>query len=67
MRPTSVSASSLHVASLCMRRYEAEYIKYGRGMSNNAAKTGTTCHAALKSYVQRSTWTRLFQLILDCC
>lgn len=52
MRPNTVSATSLHVASLCMKRYEAEYIKYGRGFQGDAAKVGSVCHSALENYVK---------------
>ena len=47
-----MSASALQTASLCMRRYEAEYIQYGRGMQHVAASIGTAVHGALEDYVR---------------
>jgi len=53
VRPKRLSASALHVASLCLKRYVAMNVNYGSGVSNNsAAKTGTTVHYALEKFVQ---------------
>jgi CRISPR/Cas system-associated exonuclease Cas4 (RecB family) len=52
MRPKTLSASALQTASGCMRRFEAEYIQYGRGMQNVAASIGTSVHGGLEEYVK---------------
>jgi len=53
VRPKTISASSLQVASQCMKRYVAENLNYARGIANNAAMTGSSCHYALEHYVKR--------------
>lgn len=42
----------MHVAELCMSRYEAEYLGRGRGVAHSAATLGTTVHLALELFVQ---------------
>lgn len=54
MIPTSISASALHVADLCLARYHASnYSKVGapKSIYDRAALLGTTTHAALEFYV----------------
>jgi RecB family exonuclease len=52
MIPKSFSATALHVAELCMARYEAEQINRGRGEGGTAASLGTSCHSALELFVK---------------
>lgn len=52
MIPNTLSASSLHVAELCMSRWRAEYLERGRGESNDAAALGSAVHGALEYYVK---------------
>lgn len=52
MRPRTLSASSVHVAELCLSRYKAEMIDRGASFKNDAALLGTTVHAALQKYVE---------------
>lgn len=52
MQPKTISASALKVASLCLARYNAEYVEGGRGLGGEAANLGTTCHLALERYVE---------------
>lgn len=52
MIPKTFSSTSMHVASLCLDRYEAEQFSRGRGLSGIAATLGSTVHAALEKYVQ---------------
>lgn len=42
----------MQVAELCLARYKAEYIDYGRGFSNPAAQLGTSVHGALEDFVR---------------
>ncbi|HEY6020679.1 MAG TPA: PD-(D/E)XK nuclease family protein [Candidatus Paceibacterota bacterium] len=51
MIPKSLSASSVHVAELCMARWEAEMYVRGGGIAKSAAMLGTTVHGALEMYV----------------
>lgn len=53
MEPKSFSATAFQVANACLRRYHAEQIGRGRGISTSTAATiGTTVHAALEMYVK---------------
>lgn len=52
MIPKTLSATSLHVAELCMARWEAEMFHRGKGQWNTAAMLGTTVHNALEQYVK---------------
>ncbi len=52
MIPVTLSASSIHVADLCMKRWEAEYANRSRGLGNDAANLGSVCHAALEDHVK---------------
>lgn len=52
MRPKSLSATALKTAGLCLARYKAEHIDYGRGMSNDAALLGSSVHGALELWVK---------------
>lgn len=51
MEPKTLSASAIHVAELCMDRYEAEYLDRGRGIAHSAATLGSTVHLALEWFV----------------
>src|SRR3954471_20290646 len=51
VRPKRLSASALHVASLCLARYVAMNVNYAGGVQNSAAMTGTSCHHALQMFV----------------
>jgi hypothetical protein len=53
MEPTSLSPTSLQVWSLCPARWVAEKYKRAETLSGAAADLGTTCHAALESFVGR--------------
>lgn len=53
MIPSTLSASSIQVADLCMARWEAEYANRSRGLGNAAANLGTVCHSALEEYVTK--------------
>lgn len=53
MEPKSFSATALHVAELCLARYNAEHISRGKGMSGTAASLGTSVHGALEMYVKQ--------------
>lgn len=72
MIPKSLSASSLNVAALCMKRWEAEYIDRVPGISGWAANIGTSCHGALEEfirtcYIEKSlepSWDLLHKLYL---
>lgn len=52
MIPKSLSATSLHVASMCMDRWNAEYMQRARGMGNSAADTGSAVHGGFEKYVE---------------
>jgi RecB family exonuclease len=52
MIPNSISASSLSVATLCLTRWEAEYMHRGSKMSSQAADEGLAVHAGLEGYVK---------------
>lgn len=52
MIPKSFSATSLQVAALCMARYKAEYVDYGRNFQGSAANVGIVCHGTLEEYVR---------------
>lgn len=52
MEPKSFSATSLHVAELCLARYEAEHLHRGRGVGGSAASLGSAVHGALELYVK---------------
>lgn len=55
MIPTSLSASALHVASLCMKRFEVGSIERIPTLEEQTAATlGSTVHLALQDYVQAS-------------
>lgn len=54
MDPISLSATAISVFESCPARYEAEYIRRGKGMSNDPADLGTVCHAALEAFVRRT-------------
>jgi hypothetical protein len=51
--PLTLSASSIQVADLCMKRWEAEYANRSRGLGNSAANLGSACHGALEDYVAK--------------
>lgn len=51
MIPRTLSASSLGVAQNCMARWKTEYFDRVRGPGGSAADLGTTCHAALESFI----------------
>lgn len=51
MIPRTLSASSLSVAQRCMARWKTEYFDRVRGPGGSAANLGTTCHAALESFI----------------
>lgn len=57
MEPKSLSASSLHVAELCMARWSAEYLQRGRAMDHPAASLGTAVHGALEVFVKTTVLT----------
>jgi len=42
----------MQTAGMCLARYKAENVDYARGQSNTAALLGTSCHAALETYVK---------------
>lgn len=50
MIPRTISASSLDMAHKCLARWKATSFERGAGFGNNAAKLGTTLHAALEAY-----------------
>lgn len=52
MNPNSFSATALQVAELCLARYKAEFIDYGRGMQSNAANVGIVCHGTLEDFLR---------------
>lgn len=52
MRPKTLSASSLQVATGCPRRYHAENILRTPDRDNNAALVGTAVHGALEEFVK---------------
>lgn len=52
MEPKSLSATSLHVAELCLSRWEAEHYHRGRTVSGDAATLGSTVHGALENFVK---------------
>lgn len=52
MIPRTLSASSLQVASLCLDRWNAEYMHRTPNFSNAAADVGTSVHGALEQYVK---------------
>lgn len=52
MEPKSFSASALHVAQLCKKRYHAENIERSKGFGTTAANLGTAVHGALEPYVK---------------
>lgn len=52
MIPKTLSATSLHVAELCMARWEGEMYHRGKGQWNIAAMLGTTVHNTLEQYVK---------------
>lgn len=51
MIPTSLSASSLNVAELCLARWRAENFHRSKGMGGAAASLGTSCHGALELFM----------------
>lgn len=73
MIPSSLSASSLNVAELCLARWKAENFHRSKGMGGSAASLGTSCHGALEMFVNatrpelggdESKWTLKFLLDL---
>lgn len=52
MIPKSFSATSLQVAELCLARYKAEYIDYGRNFQGTAANVGIVCHGTFEEFVR---------------
>lgn len=52
MRPTSLSATALQVANLCLARYNAEHILRARTPGKSAANLGSTVHQTLEWYVK---------------
>jgi CRISPR/Cas system-associated exonuclease Cas4 (RecB family) len=53
VKPKTLSASSLEVARLCMKRFVHMNLNFAGGIQNNAAMTGSTCHYALEHFVKR--------------
>jgi len=51
--PATLSASSIQVADLCMRRWECEYGHRSRGLGNDAANLGNVVHNSLEDYVRK--------------
>lgn len=73
MIPSSLSASSLNVAELCLARWKAENFHRSKGMGGSAASLGTSCHGALEMFLNatrpelggdESKWTLKFLLEL---
>lgn len=54
MIPSSLSASSLNVAELCLARWKAENFHRSKGMGGSAASLGTSCHGALEFFIKAS-------------
>lgn len=52
MRPNTFSATSLQVAELCLARYHAEFIVFGRGMQGSAANVGIVCHGTFEEFIR---------------
>lgn len=52
MIPRTLSASSVQVAEGCLARFAAENINFAGRTSNDPALLGSTCHAALETFVQ---------------
>jgi hypothetical protein len=50
--PKSFSATSLNAAELCLARYQAEFITYGKGFSGSAAGVGIVCHGTFERFVR---------------
>lgn len=67
--PKSLSASSLHVAKLCLARWEAEIYSKGSRETNTAAGLGTSVHGSLEDYVTlvylKQERERSLKLLLD--
>lgn len=54
MIPSSLSASSLNVAELCLARWKAENFHRSKGMGGSAANLGTSCHGALEMFIKHT-------------
>ena len=54
MIPTSLSASSLNVAELCLARWKAENFHRSKGMGGSAASLGTSCHGGLELFMNQA-------------
>lgn len=52
MLPATLSASSVHVAELCMSRWTVEMFEKSSRFSNDSALLGTSVHGALENYVR---------------
>lgn len=52
MNPRSFSASSLETADLCLARYKAENIDYGRDFQGTAASVGIVCHGTFEDWLR---------------
>lgn len=52
MRPKTLSASSIHVAELCLSRWRHEMLEKPPTPPNPAAQLGTVVHNALENYVR---------------
>lgn len=53
MVPKTFSATALQVAELCLARYKAEFIDYGRGIQSTAANVGIVCHGTLEDFLRK--------------
>ena len=72
MIPTSISATSLDVASKCLARWKATSFEKGAGIGNPAAMLGSTLHLTLEWYtapeeLAKRDWdfARLYELYLQ--
>lgn len=52
MIPKTFSATSLQVAELCLSRYHAEFILFGRGIQSSAANVGIVCHGTFEEFIR---------------
>lgn len=73
MRPKTLSASSVHVAELCLSRWKHEIYDHPARVPNQAALLGTAVHGALEQYVREvylekrttGSWTLLRALYMS--
>lgn len=52
MNPSSLSATALNTAELCLARFKAEHIDRSKGVGGVAASIGTAVHGGLETYVK---------------